>query len=222
MRKMMKKCEERTLATHPKEISSLLGMLNNIGWFVSNEGLSPDPHIANIVGGKYSSKDRLSKRSRRCVDLVGEEIEPLQIFLDLVFEIGESVRNMIIGNYASVHRSLRWVIELTLFWVDIEDEKEENARVHYDYYFKNESMANERYYYLREHILHRNGELFDERLHVKEKYDNRSFKEIVNDLDVLKKYKGIELKNNQIKKQLTDLCSEFSQIIHVTSCISSS
>lgn len=214
---MVKKCEEKTLATHPKELSSLLGMLNNIGWFVSYEGLDPGPHISNIIGRGYSSKDRLSKRSRRCIDLVGEEIEPLQIFLDLIFEIGESVRNVIVGNYASVHRSLRWVIELTLFWVDLEDEKEENARDHYEYYLKNESMAKERYYYLREHILHRNKELFEERLNIKEQYDTRSFKETVNDLDIIKKYKGSELQNNQIKTQLTELYSELSQIIHVTS-----
>jgi hypothetical protein len=52
---MMKKCEEKTLATHPKELSSLLGMLNNIGWFVSYEGLDPGPHISNIIGRGYSS-----------------------------------------------------------------------------------------------------------------------------------------------------------------------
>ncbi|HXX96587.1 MAG TPA: hypothetical protein VEL11_05665 [Candidatus Bathyarchaeia archaeon] len=52
----------------------------------------------------------------------------MDIFPDVWEELGESIMNLIISNYRSVFRSLRWIIA---FWIDLELDKNINGVMSY-------------------------------------------------------------------------------------------
>ena len=65
-----------------------------------------DPHVSNISDGKYVLKKKLSEKVRRALELTDEENTLLEMTMNLWFELGKALRNLMIGNYGSVYRSL--------------------------------------------------------------------------------------------------------------------
>jgi hypothetical protein len=141
----------------------------------------------------------------------------VNIFPDLWEELGEAIRNLIVSNYRSVFRSLRWIVESVVFWADIElDKKYNDAIAHFDNYYHNYSMSKENTSFLSEYIVHYNIDLIDERLHLKEKYGKPTFKESVNNLTHLNKDKKIEKVVDKIQRELNTLYHDFSAFTHIS------
>lgn len=138
-----------------------------------SEGIEIDAHVSTITKGKCSSKSHLGQKYRRCIELADLENTLLNIFPDLWEELGEAVRNIIIRNYRSVFRSLRWIIESIVFWADLElDKKRNDAMAHFNYYYYNEPMSDENFHFLSEYIIHYNSDFIDDRLYMKNRLCN--------------------------------------------------
>jgi hypothetical protein len=181
-----------------------------------------DPHLMNISGGKYLSKRKLSEKARHELELTNREYTLEEIIMNLWFELGEAIRNLLIGNYGSVHRSLRWILESAVFWTYLQIDTEQNAKEIFEEYLE-ESVDRKRYGYLSEHISDMNQIIFDEHLHIKEKFGKPSVKEMINSLESYKikddTTKDAQATNKTIGgiiSELSYLYHEFSGMIHIS------
>jgi hypothetical protein len=64
-------------------------------------------------------KLRIGQDERRCIGLAVAENNIFDIFIDVAREFGEAIRNIMIRNYNSVPRSLRWILETIIFWANM-------------------------------------------------------------------------------------------------------
>jgi hypothetical protein len=131
---------EQTINNHSTELSTLKKTLDVLKDFFMSGAIEIDPHILQVSRGRYTSKRKLSDEAKRALELANEENTLLETTMNLWFELGEAFRNLIIGNYGSVHRSLRWIVESAVFWMYLQIDKEEDARELFEGYCE-ESMV---------------------------------------------------------------------------------
>jgi hypothetical protein len=132
-------------------------------------------------------------------------------------ELGEAIRNLIISNYRSVYRSLRWIIESTVFWANMElDKKYGDAKAHFNNYYHNVSMSKDNISFLYEYIIHYNLDLINEHLHLKEKYGKPQFKETVKNLTKLTKDENVKRTIGKIRQEPESLYHDFSAFAHIS------
>lgn len=213
----MNKYAENTFRAHGIDLDSLMKTTNVIEHFFIGEAMDIEPHISSVTDKKYSSKNDLSLRSKRCIDLVNLENTMLNIFPNLWEELGEAIRNLIISNYRSVYRSLRWIIESTVFWANMElNKKYGDAKDHFNNYYHNVSMSKENISFLSEYVIHYNLDLINEHLHWKEKYGKPQFKETVNNLTKLTKDENVKRIISKIRQEIESLYHDFSAFTHIS------
>ncbi len=216
MKQLISKQVEETLGVHDIDLDLLVRTTDVIEHFFMGEEMGIDAHILKITKGKYSHKSDLGFRYKRAIELADLENTILDIFPDLWEELGEAIRNLIISNYRSVSRSLRWIIESIVFWADVElDKKINDAISHSNDYYQNLSMAKENYSFQSEYILHYNRDHLDDRLYLKERDGKPGFGESVNSLNPLKR-DGIISQVTKIQKELKALYHDFSAFTHIS------
>jgi hypothetical protein len=207
---------------HSHEMDTLKKAIDVLEDFFMEDAVEIDPNLSNISGGKYVSRRRLSIKARRALDLANVDNTLLEMIINLWFELGEARRNLIIGNYGSVHRSLRWILESGVFWTYLQIDKEQNAKKLFEDHLE-DSIDKKRYEYLTEHLFDVNQIIFDKHLHIKEKFGKPSIKEMINSLEFYKK------KNNKTKddhnpnktigyiiSELSGLYHDFSALVHIS------
>lgn len=209
----IKDCAKQTLGKHSAKVNNILTAAARIEYFVYDTGLrNAEAHVSAITQGKFSSLARMNTRHKNCVDLANTENTILNIFFDLWRELGETIRSLIIGNYISINRSLRWIIESVVFWADMQTDRG-TATEAFNYFLTDTSLAKKKeYLFVYNYIKHRNRALLAERLSLKEKYRKPSFGEICNKLSSLNGDK----KRDLIKKELQKLYSDFSGFSHIS------
>jgi hypothetical protein len=215
--KLINLCIRKTMKLHTSDLDLLFQTTQILDKFLGNE--DANPHISKITNGKFSSRLGMSQKHRWSLDLAEGGLYTL-VFTDIMVELGEVIRSLVTGNYQSVTRSLRWILEYFLLWSYIQIDKSKSASDLYEYYLEAE------HYRIRElndwihHVTHIRLDLFYDRIHLKERFGKPSFGEIVNDLDTFKdtniKDKNFSKKIDLIKKELIDLYHEFSGIVHVS------
>jgi hypothetical protein len=210
----IKDCIEQTLKKEEERLKSLNDVAEAIQTMVITELSDFEPHLEKITGRGNNNKAKLSITNERCVHLANQHNAVYHIFSNLWLELGESIRSLIIGNYLSVSRSLKWMIESVIFYADFQEDCD-NASELFDSYLKEESPLREkRYLYLLQHIDDSNYELLDDRLLLKEKFDTK-FKIIREQLQIFgdagypKEVKGIP-------GELSELYRKFSGLSHIS------
>jgi hypothetical protein len=202
------------LSKEEEQLKSLMKVAYAIQTMVITELSDFEPHTARITSKKYDSMSKLPITYERCVDLANQHNALDNIFSDLWLELGESIRSLIIGNYGSIPRSLRWIIESTIFYADFQSE-DGSAIEHFKWYLSEEvPLKEQRYRYLLEHIDDVNYELLDQRLILKEKFktDLSKIKDCLNifgDPIYPKEVKGIP-------GEVSELYSKFSGLSHIS------
>jgi hypothetical protein len=211
---MFSDCVDQTIAEKEEELKSIMKIAQAIQTTVITELNDPHPHVAQITSRKYDDISKLPITYERCVELANKHNAVDEIFANLWLELGESIRNLIIGNYGSIPRSLRWMLESTLFYADFQEDSG-NAVEQFNEYLQEESPLRERRYrYLLHHIDDSNFELLDERLLLKERYEINFSRikeqvKIFGDARYPKEVKGIP-------GELSELYRKFSALIHIS------
>jgi hypothetical protein len=122
-----------------------------------------------------------------------------------------------IGNYSSVYKFLRWIIETIAFWADMEKDNE-NAIARFKYYFEEElPMTEKRYSYLERHIL--DTLIFEEKLKSRQKDVKMNKAYSFGDMVKHGHSSNSKMVNkilDSIVKDYNRLYNEFSSLIHVS------
>jgi hypothetical protein len=121
-----------------------------------------------------------------------------------------------------VSTDLRWILESAVFWMYLQIDKEEDAGELFEGY-REESIDNDRFEYLREYLFDVNQGLFDEHLHIKEKFGRPSINEMINSLedykikdDKTKDAHNINRTVGNIIAELLDLYHDLSALSHIS------
>jgi plastocyanin len=208
--KIINKSTLETLKTNKQELEDLFETVGIAESYFISELIQVDAHIPNITGGKFPSKSGMSLKDKQCVDLVYLENTALDLVLNLSSELGECMRSLLIGNYSSVSRSLRWILEYTLFCTYIKNDRKQSAKDRFDHYYE-ERMTKTNFNYLSRQVFDMNACLLDERLRFKEQHVEPKFEQMVNNLSTFAKVsKGFQ----KIQERIRKLYREFSGVIH--------
>ena len=151
-----------------------------------------------------------------CVELACLENNITDIFFDLIREFGESIRNLIIGNYNSVPRSLRWIIESAIFWANMQDDNRNSTEAFY-HYCNYLPISKTRFQYLRSQVKEVNYQILVERLFLIDEW-RKSFRDILPKISVIKAdskfFKNV--RNFSFEKKIGSLYHQFSSYEHIT------
>jgi hypothetical protein len=201
-----------TLKTRSKELEDLFETAKILEDYFLSELILTDAHISNITGGKFGSKFGLSLKYKQCIEMVYLENTVLDLILNLLSELGESLRSMLIGNYGSVSRSLRWIVEYTIFWVYMQNDRKESAKHRFERYYE-ESMTKRYFNYLSTQVFDINACKLEERLHFKEEYGRPTFDDMRKSLSM---FDNAPKEIQEIPEKIKKLYHEFSSMIHVS------
>ncbi|MGB6594528.1 MAG: hypothetical protein WA323_14355 [Candidatus Nitrosopolaris sp.] len=92
--------------------------------------------------------------------------------------VESAIRSLIIGNYSSVSRSLRWIIDSAVFWTDMQSDYATASAI-YEHYSNSQPMDNREYSYLLRHTTDLNYELLEERLSLKDRWKKYTIGDIL-------------------------------------------
>jgi hypothetical protein len=204
----------QTLRKQREELDILLDVAQAIQTVFVVEIDDFDTHLATITKGRYTHTSVLKKKDQRCVKLTIQHNPVYNIFRNLWLELGESIRSLIIGNYGSIPRSLRWMIESTIFYADMQNDSP-NAVDRFNYYLNDKSgLTLSAYRYLLNHISNNNYELLNNRLKLKEIGISTRYKDLVNNLGIFNDNSPNEIKG--IPGELNSLYRQFSGLSHIS------
>jgi hypothetical protein len=210
----IQRCLNTTLKFHNDKLNLLLNSIVIIDSFFTLQTFEYRPHILSMTSPQGSDV-KLDEKRRRCLELANLHDGITTISFDLWSELGEVIRNLMIANYSSIYRSLRWIIETIAFWRDMEKDNE-NAKDRFSYYFNKESpMTKRRFSYLYKHIL--DTSIIEDRLKFKQKYlkKNYSFEDMVRNGHTSKS-KSVNKVLDIIIENYKKLYGEFSSVSHVS------
>ena len=182
MHKMILNTANETLRSHGRKIDLFLKVLAQVEYFVIDT-VDVDAHISKITHLRYTHRS-IDAGHKMCVELACVENTITDIFFDLVKEFGEATRSVIVGNYNSIPRSLRWILESTIFWANMQDENRNSTEAFEDY-CEHLPISKTRYKYLRGQIRQVNYDLLVQRMTLKDEW-HISFRDIVSKINVIK------------------------------------
>jgi hypothetical protein len=217
MLKLIYDCGMVTLNSNRLDLEILIKTVSKAEEFAI-ESMRADAHVHNISKRKITSISAASKNQKRCMDLVRRTYLLNTIFFDLCRELGEAIRSLVIGNYSSVSRSLRWIIESAVFLTDMQGDYGTASEV-YEHFttFHHPSMDNKEYSYQCRHVSDLNYDLLEDRLSLKEKWKKYGINDILGDnviLQVEGPYK--KSKGHSLKSEIQKLYKELSGFDHIS------
>jgi len=230
MQDQVRQQEEKAFKYQYNRLNLLIETTDLMQDFFMGYAWDIEPHLSTVTRGKYLLRSKLPQKAQRALELANLENTLVDIFPDLWEELGEVIRNLVASNYRSVYRSLRWLIESAMFWMDIElDKKFNNAIDHFDNYYISMPKPHS-YSFNQEYIIHYNSDLLEERLRLKEKYERPSIGESAKRLEDFKisRKSNPQIKSNEDRitlinsaitkmgKQQKELYHEFSAFSHIT------
>ncbi|OLD02729.1 MAG: hypothetical protein AUJ07_08135 [Crenarchaeota archaeon 13_1_40CM_3_53_5] len=213
MQALMGKCARESMQHHGKELNEFLRFAGEFE-YLAIKWHEPKIHYKVVVGDiSFKGSDILAKRA---VDLALRHDASGLLVFDLWRELGQAVRSLLICNYESVPRSLRWMIEASAFWADMQLDAM-SAHEWFEMYYKQRSKINENEYRrLFDEIYSTSSARFEERLFLKEKYRRPRLGEVLDNLKLSIAKPANNLDPGAIKRNLRKLYSEFSESSHVT------
>lgn len=209
------RCGQDTLNSNRKDLEVLTGTVSKLEIFAI-ESETADAHVFNISKGQIKSITAASRDQKRHMKLVERQYSLNVIFFDLCRELGEAIRSLIIENYSSVSRSLRWIIESAVFWTDMQCDYA-TASVTYEDYSNSQPMDNQEYSYLLRHTFDLNYVLLEERLSLKERWKKYTIRDILDHnvtLNAEHAYK--KPKDHSLKKEIELAYKELSGFDHIS------
>ena len=170
-------------------------------------------HYDKISSNQIKSIKKISKQQRKILELTINHYSINEISFDIWSELGAAIRSCIIGDHRSVIRSLRWILESMLFWVNFQVKQEDIATTIYNDYVQ-EKFSEKEFLDLFNEIRITHRAKIEERVLMKEKYMKPSFGELVKDLEDLRYIdpKMIE----HIKNELREAYTSYSSLSHIS------
>jgi hypothetical protein len=177
--------------------------------------MTEDAHVSNISRGKITSISAASKNQKLCMDLV-RRLFVNTIFFDLCRELGEAIRSLVIGNYSSVSRSLRWIIESAVFWTDMQGDGWTASEAYEHFTTVDPPIDSKQYSYLSRHISDLNHDLLEDRLSLKVKWGKYGIDDILHNL--IRQADGAynKPKHHSLKEEIKQLYNELSEFHHIS------
>jgi hypothetical protein len=214
MHKMILKVANQTLRFHSRKIDVFLNFLGQVEYFLIDT-TDVNPHISTISHLRYTHR-RIDAGHKMVVELSCLENTITDIFFDLVKEFGEAIRSLIIGNYNSIPRSLRWILESTIFWASMQDESRDSTEA-FDDYCRHLPISKTKFKYLRGELRQVNYELLVQRLSLKDEW-HVSFRDIVSKIGVIKTNSNFfkKVRDFSFDKKIHSLYHHFSTYEHIT------
>jgi hypothetical protein len=159
-------------------------------------------HENSLAGGNVTYIKQMSKKQKEyCLELVGCEGQSIGFMFDILEELGTALRDLIIGDYRGVSRSLRLAIELLVFWADFEGDGRTGVDAYGDY--SREKLTKEDFYYLFNQLLTIRHIRVKERLIIKEKQRReRPFQSMTSDLSIVSGKEGEYLFSKEQTKKI--------------------
>lgn len=205
-----------TLNSNRKDLETLAKTISKLELF-GIESQMGDAHVSNISMGKITSISAASKNQKRCMDLIRREYFLNTIFFDLCRELGEAIRSLVIGNYSSVSRSLRWIIESAVFWTDMQGEYWTASAAYEHFTTLDPPMDIKEYSYLRRHISDLHYYQLEDRLSLKEKWKKYSIRDILEGNVILQAEGAYKKpKGHSFKSEIEQLYKELSGFDHIS------
>jgi len=209
----MNRCVRESMSHYQKSLDEFLKFAGRFEYFAI-EWLEPKIHY-KVVKGATRTKDS-DLGARRAVALALQHDVSGLLFFDLWRELGQAVRSLLSCIYESVPRSLRWMIEATVFWAEMQLDAS-SAHDQFQWYYEQRDKINKKEYRrVWDQIHYTSSARFEERLLFREKYRRPGLGEVLNNLRFSKVKAEGDLDPTKIKKTLRTLYSEFSQYSHVT------
>lgn len=121
-----------------------------------------------------------------------------------------------IGNYSSVSRSLRWIIEAAVFWTDMQSDYQTSTRI-YEYFITVHAPINSaEYSYLYRHTSESNRDLLEERLSLKAKWKKYGIGDMLD--NVILNTDGVynKPKGHSLKSEIQQAYKELSGFDHIS------
>ena len=208
-------CGMITLNSNRKDLEILTKIISELELF-GIESQMVDAHVSNISMGKITSISAASKNQKQCIDLVRRGYFLNTIFFDLCRELGEAIRSMFIGNYSSVSRSLRWVIESAVFWTDMQGEYWTASAAYEHFTTLDPPMDNKEYSYLRRHISDSHYDLLEDRLSLKVKWKKYGVNDVLGDNVILQAQGAYKPKGHSLESEIRQVYKELSGFDHIS------
>jgi hypothetical protein len=212
--KSMIGCLKRSLNKNGQEIEILIETVAKIELFMI-ESKNYEPHIDYISEGKFTSLKSLNINNKRYMILVNKGYLLSEFYFDILREIGEAIRSMLIGNYHSISRSLRWIIESSVFFADMQSDNI-IANESYQYYIEEIDFTKQNFDYLRSHIYNSKSELISERLFLKVKWKKYNLEDMINNKILSENIKFSKPKGYTLKENIKKLYNQFSGYEHIS------
>ncbi len=216
--KMKRLVESSLRKTMEKEGDSLSKLLRVAGEF-EYIGLSFDEadfHASEII---RHSKRRPRKRvdeAFSCAKLALAHQTSTLAFLDIWREFGQAVRELLIADYEGAYRSLRWMLETTAYWADMQSGYPTSTEFFEAYYDEWKGASREDFGDAVEDIRRVTKARFHERLIFKDRYRRLDLQEVLNNLIVLKGQDEKGVPRSSIRQNIRDAYSFFSAYSHFT------
>jgi hypothetical protein len=211
--KSMISCLKRSLKNE-KEIDILIETVAKIELFVI-ESVTYEPHIDLISEGNFTSLKSLNINNKRYMILVNKGYLLLEFYFDIFREIGEAIRSMLIGNYHSISRSLRWIIESSVFFADMQSDNLV-AIESYKYYKEEIDLTKQNFDFLRNYTYNSKSELISERLFLKEKWKKYNLSDMIHNKILSENIKFGKPKGYSLKENINELYKQFSGYEHIS------
>jgi hypothetical protein len=213
MSKLIKLSLTNTLKENQKLLDDLLEFCGDLEYLVI-EWNFPDNHIKQFFDGKFESIEKLPIIKKRCIELAFRHQTSELVFFDLWRELGEAVRELMCSNYDSVARSLRWMIEASVLWADMQLD-DDTAQEYFEFYYsQKENLTNKEFKRAWTEVWAIDETRLSERLVFREKFRNIRLGDLLKNFRILRKpSKDMEI--HELKQKLFNLYSDFSKYSHI-------
>ena len=213
MQALMTKCSRTTIRRNRKMVDLFLEICGKLEYLVIGwHDLERHGRILALRSGIPIT----STKAKRAATLALRHDTSSLVFFDLWRELGQAVRSLLIGNYESVYRSLRWIVEASVFWADMQLDGQ-SAPEQFKWYYGQRGKLNESEYDRMFHELFTIGSArFEERLLFREKFRRLTAGEILNGLKFAGSNHPTGVEPSVVKKSLREIYSNLSEYSHLT------
>lgn len=199
MAHLMKNTLKSTTKEWNNQLSIMMKLCGQFEYYMIE--MSQESFISKLESRISTTKKR-DKNTRMCLNLALADDSSRVVFFDLWRELGEAIRALMCGNYKSVYRSLRWIIEATIFWAEMQTDLEKAKTYFQDYYEQRDNLTKSEYQILLREITSVSSAILEERLFLKDKYKLVRIEDALRSIRVLKnrpEYDGSKLRNSLSK-----------------------